>query len=75
MEKTTGALTAKTTGDALQAFETKDFVLLSEILEYDLGHVLQNWQELLQNMQNTMKEESEKTSGQQFSDRIFKKSV
>jgi hypothetical protein len=68
-------LTAKTTGDALQAFETKDFVLLSEILEYDLGHVLQNWQELLQSMQNTMKEESEKTSGQQFSDRIFKKSV
>ncbi len=31
----------------LAAFEKKDFVLLSEILEYDLAHGLQKWNETL----------------------------
>lgn len=66
-------LTAKAVGEALRAFESKDFVLLAEILEYDLGHALQTWQDLLGLMQTRMKEENERGT-QQFSERIFRKS-
>jgi hypothetical protein len=34
-------------GEALQAFQKKDYTLLADVLEYDLGHSLQSWQELL----------------------------
>jgi hypothetical protein len=44
-------------GEALQAFQKKDFNWMSDILEYDLGHSLQTWMELLeslrQDLQNT----------------------
>jgi|SRR6185312_1527545 len=40
-------LTASSIGQALQAFQKKDFTLLADVLEYDLGHSLQSWQELL----------------------------
>jgi hypothetical protein len=44
-------------GEALQAFQKKDFNWMSDILEYDLGHALQTWMELLeslrQDLQNT----------------------
>lgn len=40
-------LTASSIGEALQAFQKKDFTLLADVLEYDLGHSLQSWQELL----------------------------
>jgi hypothetical protein len=40
-------MTAASIGEALQAFQKKDFTLLADVLEYDLGHSLQSWQELL----------------------------
>ena len=40
-------MTARAIGEALNCFQKKDFVLLADILEYDLGHSLQNWTELL----------------------------
>jgi hypothetical protein len=40
-------LTASSIGQALQAFQKKDFTLLADVLEYDLGHSLQSWQELV----------------------------
>lgn len=67
-------LTAQATGDALRAFESKDFVLLAEILEYDLGHALQTWQDLLTSMQTKMKEDNEQ-SQREFNDRIFRKTT
>lgn len=38
---------AETIGEALQAFQKKDFNWLADILEYDMGHSLQTWMELL----------------------------
>lgn len=38
---------SKAIQEALQAFEKKDFVLLADVLEYDLGQALQVWAELL----------------------------
>lgn len=40
-------LTAHAISEALEAFEKNDFVLLADILEYDLGNCLQNWLETL----------------------------
>ncbi len=44
-------------GEALQAFQKKDFNWLADILEYDLGHALQIWMERLESfrldLQNT----------------------
>ncbi len=37
-------------GEALQAFQKKDFNWLADILEYDLGHSLQIWMENLEKM-------------------------
>lgn len=37
----------KTVQESLQAVEKKDFVLLADILEYDLNNVLQAWSECL----------------------------
>lgn len=49
--------TASAIGEALQAFQKKDFNWLADILEYDLGHSLQTWMEHLdsmkQDLQNT----------------------
>jgi hypothetical protein len=37
-------------GEALQAFQKKDFNWLADILEYDMGHSLQTWMELLESL-------------------------
>lgn len=37
-------------GEALQAFQKKDYTCLSDILEYDMGHSLQTWMELLESL-------------------------
>jgi hypothetical protein len=39
---------ASAIGEALQAFQKKDFNWLADILEYDLGHALQTWMEQLE---------------------------
>lgn len=65
-------LTARAIGDALHAFEKKDFVQLSEVLEYDLGHSLQEWLGEIIQMQDYLKQENDKDS-RQFSARIFEK--
>lgn len=41
-------LSKSTVNEALNAVEKKDFVLLADILEYDLNTVLQSWAEVLQ---------------------------
>lgn len=41
---------AEAVGEALQAFQKKDFTWLADILEYDLGHSLQTWMELLESL-------------------------
>ncbi|GIL16787.1 MAG: hypothetical protein BroJett040_05380 [Oligoflexia bacterium] len=65
-------LTSRAIGDALKAFEKKDFVLIAEILEYDLGHSLQIWKELLDGLSQSLKKENERNS-KEFSEGIFKK--
>lgn len=47
-------LMASGIGEALQAFQKKDFNWLADILEYDLGHSLQTWMELLENMRQDL---------------------
>lgn len=37
--------TAAAVGEALQSFQKKDFVTLADVLEYDLAHSLNQWQE------------------------------
>jgi len=64
------ALTARAIGQALKTFELKDFVLLSEILEYDLGHALQVWFEEIQRLSQTLKDENAKDP-KGFSERVF----
>lgn len=43
-------LTVHAISEALEAFEKKDFIILSDILEYDLGNCLQNWLETLKTL-------------------------
>lgn len=40
-------MTARAISEALSSFEKKDLVLLADVLEYDLGHCLQNWLEAI----------------------------
>jgi len=47
-------LTTVTVGEALKAFEKKDFVMLAEIFEYDLGHMLQIWLEFLKEINQNL---------------------
>ena len=37
-------------GEALGAFQKKDYTWLADILEYDMGHSLQSWMELLESL-------------------------
>jgi hypothetical protein len=46
--------TAAAIGEALQAFQKKDFNWLADILEYDLGHSLQTWMEHLDSMRQDL---------------------
>lgn len=41
-------------GQSLTAFEKKDYPLLSDVLEYDLGHALQSWLEILTTLKGTV---------------------
>lgn len=43
---------AQSIGEALTAFQKKDFTQLADILEYDLGHSLQVWVELIIELRN-----------------------
>lgn len=44
----------KTVKEALRALENKDFVLLADVLEYDLNNVLQMWFEHLQMLEKSL---------------------
>jgi hypothetical protein len=48
-------------GEALQAFQKKDFNWLADILEYDMGHSLQTWMELLENLNQDVKNSTGRT--------------
>lgn len=48
-------LMAQGIGEALEAFQKKDFTWLADILEYDLGHSLQTWMELLESLRQDVK--------------------
>lgn len=50
---------ATSIGEALQAFQKKDYTLLADVLEYDLGHSLQSWQELLGQLMVEVKNDTE----------------
>lgn len=41
---------AQTISETLNAFQKKDFVLLADIIEYDLGHCLQSWLETMKEL-------------------------
>jgi hypothetical protein len=58
---------AQVIGEALLAFEKKDYNQLSDVLEYDLANSLQTWQELLKNLLETMGSEHGKIQTQQES--------
>jgi hypothetical protein len=48
-------MTARAIAEVLSAFEKKDLVLLADVLEYDLGHCLQNWLETLTELDEHVK--------------------
>lgn len=64
-------LTARAIGEALAAFEKKDFNLLSEVVEYDLGHSLQVWLDLLKGFLEKVIDERAKDP--LIGERLFKK--
>lgn len=48
-------------GEGLQAFQKKDFTWLADILEYDLGHSLQTWMELLESLKKDVENKTAST--------------
>lgn len=56
----------KTVKEALHALENKDFVLLADVLEYDLNNVLQMWLENLKSLERALNGEH---SGSHFNPR------
>lgn len=44
----------KTVTEALRALENKDFILLADVLEYDLNHTLQMWTEHLKSLEKAL---------------------
>ncbi|WP_413559866.1 hypothetical protein [Bdellovibrio sp. HCB209] len=50
-----------TVTEALAALENKDFVLLADVLEYDLNNVLQMWKEHLQYLEKALNGDSSGT--------------
>ena len=65
---------AEAIGQALDAFERKDYAQLGDVLEYDLANSLQAWFDLLKDLNHSLQEENERDSGS-LADRIFKKSA
>lgn len=55
--------TAKAIAEALNIFERKDFVLLADIMEYDLGHCLQSWLDALLELKQNVHETASHTLG------------
>jgi hypothetical protein len=51
-------LTARAIAEVLATFEKKDFVLLADIMEYDLGHCLQSWLEALMELKTYVREKT-----------------
>lgn len=60
-------------GQALLAFEKKDYPLLGDVLEYDLANSLQSWFDLLKSLRTSLQEENDRDSGA-LTERLFKKS-
>ncbi len=52
-------MAAAAISEGLTAFQAKDYNLMADVLEYDLGHSLQIWLELLQNISKEKKQISE----------------
>lgn len=68
----------KTVLEALRALENKDFVLLADVLEYDLNNVLQMWFEHLQALEKSLNGEYAGTviqSKQTGSDTVGRKRI
>ena len=59
--KTAGKQTAQTIGQALEAFQKKDFTQLADVLGYDMGHSLQTWLELLDGLKKEIKDNADVT--------------
>ena len=51
-------VTATAIGETLKAFEKKDFVLLADVLEYDLPHSLQVWLDQILTLNQKLRAES-----------------
>lgn len=56
-------VTAKAIAEALNIFERKDFVLLADIMEYDLGHCLQSWLDALMELKQNVHQTASHTLG------------
>ena len=54
----------KTVSEALRALENKDFILLADVLEYDLNHMLQMWTEHLKSLEKALNGEQSGASFQ-----------
>jgi hypothetical protein len=61
--KTHEELTARAIAEALNVFEKKDFVLLADIMEYDLGHCLQSWLDSLTELKRHVLEKASYSLG------------
>ncbi|WP_413586347.1 hypothetical protein [Bdellovibrio sp. HCB274] len=63
--------------EALRALENKDFVLLADVLEYDLNNVLQMWNEHLQHLEKALNGDTSGTykSEQNRSDSMGRKRI
>jgi hypothetical protein len=61
--KTHEDLTARAIAEALNVFEKKDFVLLADIMEYDLGHCLQSWLDSLTELKGHVLEKASYSLG------------
>ncbi|MNJ92677.1 hypothetical protein D3C87_103510 [compost metagenome] len=55
---TSEQVSQKTVKEALHALENKDFVLLADVLEYDLNNVLQMWLENLKSLEKSLNGEN-----------------
>lgn len=60
-------------GQSLTAFEKKDYTLLSDVLEYDLGHSLQSWLEIFEQFQVTLSDL--KKAGSSIEDSLSRQSA
>lgn len=54
----------KTVAEALRALEKKDFILLADVLEYDLNQMLQMWTEHLKLLEKALQGEQSGTTNQ-----------